>query len=420
MKNIIFLLLAGFSLSCTSNTIYTIGLENTSSLDRKDAGIVIPFSAIEKQYAENKGLLPIIRDQEGMLIPTQIDDLDGDGQWDELFILADFKGLEKKKCVIQFVEPSEYPVFNTRTNIRFARKDEDYREVKFATRDTNPSNMVSGKKWQMEGIGWENDKIAYRNYFDRRNAMDIYAKITSEMVLDGVGYKNNPSYHKFNPEWGVDVLAVGNSLGAGSIAFLYNDSLYRLGDNGVGTCEVLVEGPLRSIFRFEFSDWKMKDLPLTVIHDVTIEAGKYYFNNSVTYSGSDAELQLVPGIVNIKSHQLYTLDSNDQYLGFYTHDLQAEDTTLLALGVMVSAEDFIKTTETANEGRGIIQSYCVHLKTSVGKPVTYRFYTAWERENEQWKTAEGFAKLLKKEAEYMANPVITHKVYTHKVPNLKK
>jgi hypothetical protein len=406
MKKIFFLFLAGIMLSCSSNDKDTIVFENSSAFDRIDAGIAIPFSSIKTQCAENVDLLPILKNETGKFIPTQLDDLDGDGQWDEMFVVTNIKGSEKKNLTLVFVAPSEYPEFEIRTNIRFAKKDEEYKEMDFATREVHATNTITQQVWQMEGMAWENDKVGFRNYFDRRNGMDIFGKITSKMVLDGVGYKDNPSYHDFNPEWGVDVLKVGNSLGAGSIAYQYKDSLYRVGDNGVGTCKVLIEGPLRSIYRFEFTDWKMNDESISVIHDVSIEAGKYYFDNEVSYSGTEEDLQLVTGIVNMKSKHLYEVKSNDQYLGFYTHDLQAEDTSLLGMGLMVSADDFIENTEAPEEGNGIIQTYCVHLKAEANTPAKFRFYTVWEREDPKWETAEGFSELLESEAEFMANPVI--------------
>ncbi|MDA3823513.1 MAG: DUF4861 domain-containing protein [Bacteroidales bacterium] len=406
IKKIIFLLLGGIMLSCSSNDKNTIVLENSSAFDRVDAGIAIPFSSIEAQCAKNVDLLPVLKDEEGQLIPTQLDDMDGDGQWDEMFLVTNFKGLEKKKVTLAFVAASEYPEFEIRTNIRFAKKDVVYKEVNFATREKHALNYLTQEIWQMEGMAWENDKVGFRNYFDRRNGMDIFGKVTTKMVLDQVGYKDNLSYHKFNPEWGVDVLKVGNSLGAGSIAYQFNDSLYRVGDNGTGTAKVLIEGPLRSIYRLEFTDWEMKDQSISVTHDVSIEAGKYYFENKVRYTGTEENLQLVTGIVNIKSKELFEVNSNDKVNAYYTYDHQAEDTTLLGMGIMVLSKDFLKQSDAPKAGEGITQSYCIHISSKENAISSYRFYTVWEKENSKWKTAEAFEQLLESEADFMANPVI--------------
>ena len=50
----------------------------------------------------------------------------------------------------------------------------------------------------------------------------------------------------------MDVLKVGTSLGAGAIAYMYNDSIYRVGDNGSGTYERIFEGPQRSRFNLNY------------------------------------------------------------------------------------------------------------------------------------------------------------------------
>lgn len=360
-------------------------------------GVEITRKFVSEKTDIAPGKLPVVKDQSGNYIPSQADDLDGDGNWDELFFMVGLGAGEEKEVFVSFVNKEDYPSFETRTNIRFAKKDEDYREVEFATRETHAVNTETQKVWQMEGIAWENDKVGFRNYFDRRNGMDIFGKVTEDMVLDEVGYKDNPSYHEYNPDWGVDVLKVGNSLGAGSIAFLYKDSLYRVGDNGTGTCRVLVEGPLRSIFRFEFKEWKMGDRALNVVHDVSIEAGKHYYKSEVTYAGTDEPLQLVTGIVNKKSDALHEVTA-ENFRAFYTHDLQSEDTTMLGMGILVSKNDFLGTSTTRDTGEGITETYCVHLAAEEGKPVSYRFYSVWEREDEKWKEAAAFGAFLEEEA----------------------
>jgi hypothetical protein len=235
--------------------------------------------------------------------------------------------------------------------------------------------------------------------------MDIFGKVTSRMVLDNVGYKEDLSYHEYNPEWGADILKVGNSLGAGSIAYAYNDSLFRVGDNGVGSCKILTEGPIRSIFRFKFTDWKMGDQTLNIIHDVSIQAGKYYYESTVSYSGTDEEIELVTGIVNAKSKQVHKIMDPTDYYSFYTFDLQAEDTTLLGMGIIVPSDILNSVTTAPEQGDGIIETYCIHLQTMVDKAVKFRFYSVWERENGQWKSADGFESLLRNEADCMAKPI---------------
>jgi hypothetical protein len=405
MRTIFFLLIAGFTAACTSEPKYEIVLTNTLDRAVKDAAVVIPRTALEAIPQLEQGLQPVLTDNNGENVPVQADDLDGDGIWDELFIVTDLEGGEEMSAALAFRSPDNLPELKARTNLRFARKDEEYREVTSAVREQHAINTETQKVWQMEGMAWENDKVGFRNYFDRRNGMDIFGKLTTEMVLDGVGYKDAPSYHEFNPEWGVDVLKVGNSLGAGSIAYMHEDVLYRVGDSGDGTGTVLIEGPLRSRFRFTFEGWEMGEEELDVVHDVTIAAGTYYYESEVTYNGTEEELQLVSGIVNMHSKELHEVETGVDVKAFYTYDQQSEDGTRLGMGLMVDAEDFAGVSEAPESGDGIVDTYCVHMKAATGKPVKFRFYTVWEREDAQWESAAGFEKLLREEAERMAAPL---------------
>ena len=112
---------------------------------------------------------------------------------------------------------------------------------------TYHNHARTGEVYQMEGPAWETDLVGFRNYLDQRNGMDIFGKLTGEMVLDSVGVAGRQSYHDPD-DWGMDVLKVGTSLGAGSIGYMYSDSIYRVGDSGSGTYELLMEGSQRSRF----------------------------------------------------------------------------------------------------------------------------------------------------------------------------
>jgi hypothetical protein len=406
MRTVIIFLIAGFTAACSSGNKYEITLTNNLDLPADDAGVVISRADLKHIPQVKQGLQPVLTDEHGEYIPVQADDLDGDGSWDELFIVTDLSGGEKKRASLTFRSADKIPEFKVRTNLRFAKKDEDYREVTKALREQHAINTETQKVWQMEGIAWENEKVGFRNYFDQRNGMDIFGKVTDEMVLDGVGYKDAPSYHEFNPEWGMDVLKVGNSLGAGSIAFLHDGALYRVGDNGYGTCSVLTEGPLRSIFRFTFEEWQMGKETLTVVHDVSISAGKYYYENAVTYSGTDVEVDLVAGIVNMLSEELHVVPAGEAVHAFYTYDQQSEDGTNLGMGLMIGADIFKGISEAPESGDGIVDTYCIHMDAVTERPVNFRFYTVWEREDDRWKSAERFEELLVTEASIMEDPVI--------------
>jgi hypothetical protein len=405
MKHFVLLLSILTLFSCNKEKGPVLILENSLEVERVDAPVKLLRQHLE-QHFDLSEQVPVIKDKEGNYVPCQLDDVDGDGRWDELFLVSDFKAKERKELSIELINPSVYPKFTVRTNIRMASKKDGYKEVREAIRETHAINTETQKVWQMEGPGFENDKIGFRNYFDQRNGMDIFGKVTAKMALDQAGDAENPDYHTFDPSWGMDILKVGNSLGSGAIACYMNDSLYRVGDNGEGTFRLLSEGPLRSIFRFEFMNWEMDGKPLHVIHDITIQAGTYYFESKMTYSGIAEDISFATGIVNDKSDSLFTVDCNEGWNAFYTHDIQSLDTTILGMAILVSDDYFDKTFDAEYSGPASINhTYALVMNAEHNLPVFCRFYAVWEKEDEKWKDRGNFAQFLQMEAKLAANPI---------------
>jgi hypothetical protein len=84
-------------------------------------------------------------------IPSQADDLDGDGKYDELVFQIDLAAGQTRIVTIAYGDQAAIQRLRGRYPALTA--------MKFATR--------------YEGLGWESEDIAWRIYFDKRNAIDI-------------------------------------------------------------------------------------------------------------------------------------------------------------------------------------------------------------------------------------------------------
>ncbi|MEN8158205.1 MAG: DUF4861 family protein [Bacteroidota bacterium] len=400
--------------SCNSNRSTLLQVTNPHDDAREDASVLISREKISKLMDLHEDKIPQLMDSDGNPLPCQADDVDMDGRWDELFALIDLPAGGDQKVELRFVSPGEYPSFEPRTNLRLGDATRaGYPELYEADRLEGISyhnHSRTGEVYQMEGPAWENDRVGFRNYFDQRNGMDIFGKLTREMVLDSVGIAGKPSYHE-PADWGMDLLKVGTSLGAGAIGYLHNDSIYRVGDNGSGTYQVVFEGPLRSRFNLRYSDWNVDGTPIQVLHQVEITAGRHHYQGTVTYSGEPDDLKLVPGIVNMKSDTLYTMDLGQNHMAFVTHDAQAEDGSLMALALMVPKDYLVDQGEVGIGGSGITQTYYVVLDAGPGEPVPYRFYALWEKEDPRWSSLEDVTGYLAGEAARWTQSVITRALY---------
>jgi len=406
---IILFIVSLVAVSCTPEDEVSLLVFNPLDYQRNDATILLSRSAIAKWTDIPTDLLPILKNEDGAYIPCQVDDVNGDGEWDELFALTNMGPSSQMTLLLTFISSEKFPSFDARTNLRLGANQPGYPELQNAKRLEGVAyHNYSGRTeaaFQMEGPAWESDMVGFRNYMDQRNGMDIFGKLTRAMVLDSVGVAGKQSYHDPD-EWGMDVLKVGTSLGAGAIGYMLNDSIYRVGDNGSGSYDVQFEGSLRSRFNLSYQNWRVGETPLEVTHQIEIVAGRHCYQSVATFSGTDMHLALVPGIVNMKSDTLYVLNLNDYYTGFITHDYQAEDTTLLAMALIVPT-GYLKTHgESRESGDGITQTYYAVLDAQPDQPVPYRFYALWEREDPRWASLKEVTDFLKTEADRWAQSVM--------------
>jgi len=143
-----------------------------------------------------------------------------------------------------------------------SQKSEIKNDYKSQENLTVPQDLAPQNKWVMfEGPVLENELIAYRLYMDSRHRFDIYGKKTNSMVMDTVGW----NYHEIM-DWGSDILKVGESLGIGSPAIWYSDSLYTLSNCSKKSIQVIKkEGDVASVI-FTFKDLLIGDQKITLTH----------------------------------------------------------------------------------------------------------------------------------------------------------
>src|SRR5450756_796476 len=130
--------------------------------------------------------------------PSQADDLDGDGKYDEVVFQLELKANQTRLVTSAYGDQAAIQALRSSYPARTA--------MKFATR--------------YEGLGWESEDIAWRIYFDKRNAIDIYGKRRPGLYLD-LFAQPEYVYHLESP-LGRDIFKVDPTLGVGSVAAIVN------------------------------------------------------------------------------------------------------------------------------------------------------------------------------------------------------
>ncbi|WP_299245951.1 DUF4861 domain-containing protein [uncultured Aquimarina sp.] len=402
-----FILIASSCKKTEKHTVETkyISFKNTLDINRVDESIILTrdkIISILDSIPNNR--VPILKDSSGKIIPFQLDDLEKNGSWDEFSLVLDFTPNQTLKLELTTIHTESIPSFTPRTNIRFGIgiNKSNVKEVLEQKRIGDPRANDS-IFYQMEGPAWENDKVGFRFYFDPRNGIDIFGKTTSELILDRVGL-GEANYHELD-DWGMDILKVGNSLGAGALAIKYKDSLIRITGKDQAEFKVITEGPIRSVFEMMYKNSKIGDQTIDIVHRITICKGQWGYQSNVFFSGVTDDMKLVSGIVNLKPNKPYSKTLKNYYT-LETFGPQSENNDALGMAIIVSKENFINKGEAPQEKEDIIQTYYTVMNASNKKPTTFYFLSGWEQSHEQFKNYTGFEKMIDNMTERLSNPIL--------------
>lgn len=394
--------------ACSDNRALEIKITNTLSAARPDAHIVIRRDSLEKYDAQLTAGFFGITDSLQNAVPYQLDDLDGDGQWDELALVYSLQAKSTSTLVVKPVQKDPVPSFEDRAQVWFAKLDSaagSYSELKSEVRpDGYERDFTTPFFYQFEGPGWENDKIGFRTYFDDRSAFDIWGKQTSDLVLRNVGLGND-DYHVLS-DWGMDILHVGNSLGAGAIGARAGNELYRPENIGQARFEEITDGPIRAVFDLTYQDWAVGEEDYTITERISIWAGDQGYYNEISLEGSQDTLNVIAGIVTSKLNGepvFGDTDSGFHYL--FSHGPQSDIGDNLGMSMITTAEQFTDYGSVKGNEGAVDSTAFIAFDVTPGQPVTYKFVTGWETGNPELAENQAFEDLVLTAGRRMQNPV---------------
>lgn len=420
MKKLIYLSIILFSglYSCSESNQITF--KNTMDVERSDETIILKRADLETKFGTIAEEMALVLKKADELIPSQVDDLDGDGQWDELVTTLDFGASESITLDVELVPVNEYPDFEKRTNVRLGIKQDDgsFKEVDHYLAPEGLDGFPTIA--QGESVNWENDKMGFRNYFDCRNVKDLFGKLQPGLIIDKINTPEMGNYHNL-ADWGMDVLHCGSSLGSGGLAMLENDSLFRLGSTKVYEYQKVIEGPVRSVFDLKYKSWDVNGQELEAVERISIYPGKYWFQSDFTASGFSGEKQLATGIVtSLLKKEPYAFDAGEDYTAIATLDVQSLNDDELGMAVMLKKDEMTKIGRTSdinfyelgfqtvpqkNFSHIISETFYIAQKIKNDVPARHYFFAVWGLEDPKWKDISNFESYISAEAQKLNQPI---------------
>ena len=363
-----------------------IEVENPGNMARPAADVVVAIPELRKVAPDfTAGAVRIITatangSNETIELPSQVDDLDGDGKADELAFQIDLGPGQTRGVTVEYGEPDQ--IFRLRR---------DYPD--------RTSALFSAK---YEGLGWESENIAFRLYFDPRNAIDIYAKRHRSLQLRMYAIPEYP-YHEESPE-GRDIFKVGDSIGIGAVAAWVDGKVVKAADVKERTWRIVSIGPVRAIVEVAYGGWDLGDKIVSVHSRITMWAGEHGFYNSVKVEPASA-VTLVSGVTRAPGIPLEKFISSapdsTACLATWGEQVLAPGATATK---MVQGQNLGLALITANQKAEYVSdaaNYLLKFAPENGV-VTWYAMAAWDQEGRGTARAESYAGTVNTKEEFMS------------------
>jgi rhamnogalacturonyl hydrolase YesR len=204
-------------------------------------------------------------------LPSQADDLDGDGKYGELAFQID---LEPRQTRIVTIAYGPQPLMQ-RIRTQYPKRT----GARFAT--------------HYEGPGWESEETAWRIYFDKRNAIDLYGKRRPGLYLELFA---QPEYvYHMESVLGRDIYGIGKALGVAGIGAVVDGKTTSVADVADRSWRIASAGPVRSIVELKYKGWKVGGRTVDLVSRITQWAGEHGFEHHISLTNGEG-LDLVTGV----------------------------------------------------------------------------------------------------------------------------
>ncbi len=221
-----------------------IELVNDLNKSRNQTSVVIELSDLNKKMHLDKGAKLMVCEN-SKVIPSQLDDLNGDGIVDELVFQVSMAAQSKKVlqiCKVRAEIAGEY-TFESGVYAQMGMKNGKKSFIKKDSIFSESGDLY--KPIMHHGPATESAIMAYRMYFDDRSSIDIYGKMHQRLELETTNWYSIDSL--VSKEYGGDILFVKNTIGVGSPRIWDGKESQILKATQGRYAVVRAKGPIRSI-----------------------------------------------------------------------------------------------------------------------------------------------------------------------------
>ncbi len=309
-------------------------------------------------------------------IPSQLDDLDGDGVFDELVFPVDMQPGERADVRVDYSTKEVAHDYKPLVNAQMWWKNPD----KTLTEKSQLSSLKDDmyRKLHHHGPAFESEYAAYRIYFDKKQSIDTYGKRQPRLELRETMWY--PSDEQLAAGYGHDNLRVFGTVSIGALKG-WNPVKRRMEhivDMRRREATIRAYGPLRTVVDMRVEGWNYggREIDMTSRYILYGGGSVVKVENFIEGEGVD-ELELATGVMKIRDNRVRIVRDNDSYLlqtvgcDFPENDTLRWERETVGLAAWLPARQVVSQIDDAG-------SYLCQLRP-VGGRIDYWFVMGWRK-----------------------------------------
>ena len=317
-------------------------------------------------------------------IPSQLDDLDGDGRFDELVFPVPASAQPLRVRVDYSTAPVAHD-YTPSVNAQMWWKNPDKSLTETSQLSSDKDDMYH--KLHHHGPAFESEYAAYRIYFDKKQSVDTYGKKQPRLELRETMWY--PSDEQLAAGYGHDNLRVFGSVSVGALKG-WNPAkrcMEHIVDMRRREATIRSRGPLRTVVDMRVEGWRYggREIDMTSRYILYGGGSVVKVENFIEGEAVD-DLTFTTGVMKIADHRFRTLRRGDTCLlatvgrDFPENDTLKWERETVGLAVWLPARQVLSQTDDA-------KSYLCQLHPLGGR-IDYWFVMQWRKSG--WLDEETF------------------------------
>ncbi|NDV54939.1 DUF4861 domain-containing protein [Parabacteroides sp. 52] len=270
-----------------------VTISNEWNIDKTDEPFVISLKDIPAPFPIRSAIL-----FDGSTeIPCQLDDLDRDGQADELVFVADLPALSSRVLHLTFSSQEEKRIYPSRVFAEMLlRADKGEHQIIHSLSIPGHSSVYN--LLHHHGPAFESELVAYRIYFDKKQTVDIYGKFNKGLEIEESQFY--PTNEQLARGFGDDVLRVSGSCGLGTLKGWNGEKALHIEPVESRTESVLATGPVRTVVDVDVNGWQYQESLLSMKIRYILYAGHRDCQVQVQFDRPLGKEVFSSGVMNIQ------------------------------------------------------------------------------------------------------------------------